>query len=416
MKHPLGLAVLLLTLGGSAQAEPLPGANVESLLAIAREGSPDYRMSRLEAEAARERILMAGALPDPMLRIELENLTRNGNQSASLNPSRVGDTKYTLIQPLPFWGKRDLKREVAEADAAQADGRTADTWSEIASRIKGLYAQYWLTGKILRLTEENIELTDRLEKITQVRYANGLAAQQDAIRAQVERSNLETQQLSLEADYRQLSAFINGMLARSEQTGLAEPEALRPLPATLDAATLTARLQRNNPQLAIEAARIGGAEKSRELVYRNRYPDFTLGASPMQVGNKIDAWSLMLEINIPLQQGTRRSQEREAERMLDAAAARKEALGHRLRSELMGTLANLDVARKTEQITRNRLLPQSQLTFSAALAGYENGKVDFATLLDAQRQILNAKQALFRVQASQQLRLADIERLLGEEL
>ena len=416
MKHPLGLALLLLMLGGSAQAEPLPGASVESLLAIAREGSADYRLSRLEAEAARERIQPAGALPDPMLRIELENITRNGNQSATLNPSRVGDTKYTLLQPLPFWGKRDLKREVAAADAAQADGRTADTWTGVASRIKSLYAQYWLTSKSLRLTTENIDLTDRLEKIAQVRYANGLAAQQDAIRAQVERSNLETEQLGMEADYRQLSASINGMLARSGQSGLAEPEALRPLPVTLDAATLTERLQRHNPQLAIEAARIGGAEKSRELAYRNRYPDFALGTSSMQVGDKIDTWGLMLEVNIPLQQGTRRSQEREAERTLDAAAARQEAIGYRLRSELSGALANLDIARKTEQVTRTRLLPQAQLTFSAALAGYENGKVDFATLLDAQRQIRNAKQTLLRVQANQQIRLAEIERLLGEDL
>jgi outer membrane protein TolC len=42
--------------------------------------------------------------------------------------------------------------------------------------------------------------------------------------------------------------------------------------------------------------------------------------------------------------------------------------------------------------------------------------VDFATLLDAQRQIRNARLALLRAQASQQQRLADIERLLGEDL
>jgi cobalt-zinc-cadmium efflux system outer membrane protein len=121
-------------------------------------------------------------------------------------------------------------------------------------------------------------------------------------------------------------------------------------------------------------------------------------------------------MNMPLQQGTRRSQERESERMLEAAAARKEALGHRLHGELSGALASLEAARMTEEITRNRLLPQAELTFKSALAGYETGKVDFATLLDAQRQIRNARLALLRAQASQQQRLADIERLLGEDL
>jgi outer membrane protein TolC len=136
----------------------------------------------------------------------------------------------------------------------------------------------------------------------------------------------------------------------------------------------------------------------------------------MQVQDRVDAWNLMFEFNIPLQQGTRRSQEREAERMLEAASARKEALGHRLTGELGAAVANLEAAVKTEQITRNRLLPQAELTFNAALAGYENGRVDFATLLDAQRQIRNARLALLRAQAGQQLRLAEIERLLGEDL
>ena len=403
-------------LTSAAHAETLPGANVESLLAIAREGSPDVRMVRLEAEAARERIEPAGALPDPFLRVELENLTRSGTQEATISPSRVGDTKYLLAQPLPFWGKRDLKREIAAAEAEQAGGRAVDAWAEVASRIKGLYAQYWLTHGALQLTRENIALSRQLEQIAQVRYAGGLAAQQDAIRAQVERSNLDNELVGMETEYRQQAASINALLARNANAPLAEPSALRPLPARLDAAKLSERLVERNPQLAIEAARIDGAGKGRDLAYRNNFPDFIVGVQPMQVGDRVDAWNLMLELNIPLQQGTRRSQEREAERMLEAAAARKEALGHRLHGELSGALASLEAARTTEEITRNRLLPQAELTFKSALAGYETGKVDFATLLDAQRQIRNARLALLRAQASQQQRLADIERLLGEDL
>lgn len=416
MKLATGVLLLALALSGAARAEALPGASVESLLTAAREGSPDLRMVRLEAEAARERIQPAGALPDPVLRIELENITRNGSQGATLNPAQVGDTKYTLMQPLPFWGKRDLKREVAGAEAAQAEGRAADTWAEVASRIKTLYAQYWLTGQSLQLTRENIELTRRLEQIAQARYAGGLAAQQDAIRAQLERSAMDTELVGMESEFHHLMVFLNAMLARPSGAALAEPASLRTIPARLDGAALNARLLAANPQLAIEAARVEGAGKSRELAYRNRYPDFTLGVAPMQVGSRVDAWSLMLEMNLPLQQGTRRSQERESERMLEAATARQEALGHRLMGDLNAALSNLDAARTTEQITRTRLLPQAELTFKSALAGYENGKVDFATLLDAQRQIRNARLALLRAQASQQMRLAEIERLLGEDL
>lgn len=41
---------------------------------------------------------------------------------------------------------------------------------------------------------------------------------------------------------------------------------------------------------------------------------------------------------------------------------------------------------------------------------------DFATLLDAQRQIRQARQNQIKAQVDAQVRLAEIERLLGEEL
>ncbi|MDA8257155.1 MAG: hypothetical protein M0Z99_16265, partial [Betaproteobacteria bacterium] len=76
------------------------GTSVESLLDYAKARNPEYAAMRLEADAARERVYPAGALPDPMLRTELQNITNFGAESGTsfnLLPSRVGSTKYTLI-------------------------------------------------------------------------------------------------------------------------------------------------------------------------------------------------------------------------------------------------------------------------------------------------------------------------------
>jgi outer membrane protein TolC len=56
------------------------------------------------------------------------------------------------------------------------------------------------------------------------------------------------------------------------------------------------------------------------------------------------------------------------------------------------------------------------LTFRSALAGYENGKVDFATLLDAQKAIRLARQGQIKMRVEQEVRLAEIERMIGEDL
>ncbi|OHC70535.1 MAG: transporter [Rhodocyclales bacterium GWA2_65_20] len=419
---PAPAFVLLLVLGAAAPAQAQEGAlgkTVESLLDYAKARNPEFAAMRLEAEAAGERVYPAGALPDPVLRTELQNVTNFGSDaSPNVLPSRVGGTKYTLMQPLPFWGKRDLRREAAAAEAEAAKGKAGVTWTEQAARIKTSFAQYFAVARLIRLTREVIDLIDRIEGITQARYAGGLVPQQDAIRVQVERTAMRNELIQMETEHHHARSRLNALLARPAQSGLAEPERQRPLPAAakLDYAALEDRLRGKNPQLFSDDAKIRAAEKNRDLTYRNRYPDFTVGVSPMQTRNRVNEWELMVELNIPLQQESRRSQEREAEKMLDAARARKESTANLLLADLAENLSAIDAARRLEQLAQTSLLPQSELTFQAALAGYETGKLDFATLLDAQRQIRKAKQDIIKTQAEQQIRLAEIERLIGEDL
>ncbi|MHB1292827.1 MAG: TolC family protein [Sulfuricella sp.] len=374
----LRAAALILALAAmpALADQGLPGASVESLLELARSQNPEFAAMRHEAEAASERIHPAGALPDPTLRTELRDITNQGTDaSPNLLPGRIGSTKYTLIQPVPFWGKRDLKREVAKAEANQAQGRAAATWAELSARIKTAYAQYYSANHAEMLTRENLGLTGNLEKITLARYANGLVPQQDAIRAQVEQTGMRSELVALETERHHAMVKLNALLQRPAMAHLAEPERLRPIPAParLDYVALEERLRARNPQLFAESARVAAAEKNRELVYKNRYPDFNLGLSPIQTGSRFNEWELMIELNIPLQQESRRSQEREAQAMLGAAESRKEATQNQLLADLAENLSALEAAHRVEALARDSLLPQAELTFKSALAGYENG-------------------------------------------
>ncbi len=419
--RPLPILILSLTIAFGApvfaQEAPL-GANVDSLINYAKTRNPEYAAMQAEAEASGERVTPAGSLPDPKFRTELRDITRFGEQNATLSPSRVGSTRYLLMQDIPWFGKRDLKREIAALEADGAKGRALGTWADVAGRIKVNFAQLYYVHRNEQLTREILDLMTRLEKIAQVRYSGGLAAQQDVIRAQVEQTNIRNELIALETEQHHLHARLNALLARPSNAPLQVPVQLRKLPApvTLDYATLEERVRTRNPQLFADESKIKAAEKSRDLTYKNRYPDFTLGVSPIQYQNAIKEWELMVELNIPLQQSSRRSQERESESMLNAARSRKEATTNQVSAELAEALSGIEAARRTENLLANSLLPQAELTFNAALAGYETGKVDFATLLDAQRQIRQARQNQLKAQVDAQMRLAEIERLLGEDL
>jgi outer membrane protein TolC len=124
----------------------------------------------------------------------------------------------------------------------------------------------------------------------------------------------------------------------------------------------------------------------------------------------------MLELTIPLQQGSRRAQEREAERRVDAAqqqvAAAEARLNGRLGEVHAAFAANVDKAR----LLRDTLLPQARANFEAAMAGYESGRVNFNTLIEAERQILRARLALLDADAEIHVRLAELELLVGAPL
>lgn len=423
------LSLLLIASAALADASRMPGSSVEGLLELARLQNPEFATLRYEAQAAEERVYPAGAFPDPVLQRELEidnfsdEVITTGHSSTAARGG--GSYKFRFVQPLPFWGKRELRREVAAAQASEARGRVDTTWNDVAARIKSAYAQYYVIARTEALTREILDILIHLERTAQARYLSGLAPQQDAILAQAEQTTTRTELVSIETERRNWRYRINALLKRPPNSPLAQPERLRPIPSPekLDYSALEQRLRAKNPQLFVDEAGITAARKSRELTYRNRWPDGALGLTIIQTTRKpfanLDQYVLpgvFLQIEIPLQQSSRRSQEREAEAKLAAAKERREATENQLQADLAQSLATLDGSMRTQNLLETSLVPQAEISFRSAQAGYETGRMSFVMLLDAQRRIRKAKVDLRKSEAETQVRLADIERLIGEDL
>jgi outer membrane protein TolC len=409
------LVACFVTVAAPAAAQP-PGATVESLLEHARAANPEFVFMQREADAAAARVAPAGNLPDPVVAVEWRDITRDGESSPNLLPARVGSMKYTVRQMFPWPGKRDLARAAAEASATQSSQAVRVMWNELAMKLKVAHARRYELARRTEIVSEIDALLGQLESISRARYAGGLAAQADAVRALSERTMLRGELIALAAQTRTADAQVNALLARAPDAPLAAPTALREPAVEPQFARLAPRLQERNADLAVDSARLAAAERSREATYRNRYPDFAIGVSPIQKGNRLADWELMFEITIPLQQGTRRAQEQEAEAMVAAAAARREATVQRALGELGTALAQLAGAREMARLTESSLLPQARVNLQSALAAYESGKVDFAALLEAERQVRQQRLALLAAQVEAQMRLAEIERLIGEDL
>ena len=407
-----GVAALLLSCTLAAQAGPAtPGDSLTALLELARAANPDLAAMRLEANAAQERTEMAGALMDPKLTLERMSAVELMPEARSVRMNRI-----QLMQDLPWPGKRDLKREVAlhATDAAAAQALAA--WTELAARIKATYAELDFVFRNEREAQRVYDLMVDLERLALARYTGGLAPQQDVIRAQVEQTAMKSELLMIARERRMLQARMNMLLGRRADEPLAAPGQPRPLPdaAGLDAAQLGARARAGNPGISASDAQVRAARSNNELTLRNRYPDFSVAVRGSELSLGKLEW--MVQINLPLQQSSRRAAERESEAMLAAALSRREANANQVDADLAENLAAFEWAQRNEVLIASTLLPQAELSLTSALAGYENGRVDFATLLEAQRQVRQARQRQLRARADAQMRLAEIERLVGEDL
>jgi outer membrane protein TolC len=139
-----------------------------------------------------------------------------------------------------------------------------------------------------------------------------------------------------------------------------------------------------------------------------------LGVAPIQMGNALEAWDLMLSVSLPLQWGRRHAEEREAQLMSNAATLRRAALGTELAGEVGGEWTQWRNASRQAQILDGTLLPQTEANYLSALGSYKLGEVDFGTLLEALRQWTTSRLELIDLQLDTQMRATRIARLTGE--
>jgi len=359
---------------------PVPGHSLESIRAWVLEHNPELRAMDFEAQAAEARILPAGALPDPMASIGLRGLDPD-------KPWRTAgadrEVDYALRQRFPLWGKRGLARTAASQDAVAAGLDRLTTARDLLAEAETAYARYWHADQAVAVLDRRIALLRQVEEIAGVRYALGRAAQQDAIRAQVEQTSLQRERIERLATKQEAAATLNAVLGRRSDAPLATPDEAPRL--AVHSASLAAALDGADahPAVRSQQARAESARTNVVLQRRNRFPDITVGVGAMQLGNGLESTELMLEVEIPFQQRVRRERERESRLLEDAALARRDATLRAVEERGASAWAQWTSARERRGLIENTLLPQADATWQSALASYQVGEVDFGTLLEA---------------------------------
>jgi outer membrane protein TolC len=407
---------LSITNVAASESVKLPGADLAELWQYLEQNSAELNAARLESNAEAERADASGALPDPSLRIEWLDI--NQANGVTLNPAQVAGVKYSVLQPIPGWGKRDVQKQTAVANANTLKAQQRMVSAELRAKLRLTFAQYFRAFQATRLNEELLAFAANASKLAQSRYERGQGGQQEWVKAQLEESVLKSDSYTLRSELHKTQARLNALLNRSTDALLATPQVLPEIPSIslLEESQLQTRLIASSPQLSRQNAMSASAQGEVDMAHKNQNPDFIVAIAPVQRGNGVSSWDAMLEFTIPLQQGSHNSHRHEANERLSASQAREQALVQNLNAELSEHKAALTASTEQLQLIRQQSLPLIEMAYKNALTAYQNGRLDYATLWQVRREVQRNKLDELEALTNQQIHIAELERLLGEIL
>jgi outer membrane protein TolC len=380
--------VLLLSAGTALPARPAPAQEaalpgpapaLEALVAEALARNPDVRAQQEALGAARARPEQAKGLPDPMFSV----LYVNDGWSPSLGEMPMTTLGFMGSQTLPWPGKRGLREKVATTDTVTPAERVERQRLAVAAGVRRAFWSLVLAEESLGVLREQQDVWREAEGVARARYAVGQGAQQDVLRAQVELTRFEQlraeQEAAIEARLAELSRLVGREVTADAVAGVRL--ALRPEPR--DLATLQAQAEATLPELRAAAAAADRGQAAVELAESDFKPDFTVQAGYMNRGGLDPMWQAGVGITLPLYRGRRHAAVAEAEAGRREAALRVEAVRAQIRYRTREREAQLRAAERMATVYADGILPQSRLSYEAAIASYQAGKFPFLAVLEA---------------------------------
>ena len=383
--------------GRSAQS-PRPFAAappVEELVATALERSPALASLRARLQAAREMVAPAGALPDLMTSVSL--------QDAGFPKWTVGSEEMSMVsvevqQNLLYPGKRDARREAAQAEVTTRDREVEQLQRELAAQVRSVYGRVYVLDREKRALDSAHQLLDLLQATSASRYSVGETEQEPVIKAQLEISRLDERLDDLAAERRTLVAGLNRLLDRAGDTPLGEVQALPPIAAPGGPWEDTA--EDNSAAIAVRQAQVQAAERRLAAARLELKPNLFAasafgirGSLPpvvtLNFGVEWPAWKK--DKQIPLVSA--------AERDVEAAKADLRDERASVESEVARLRAEWDQAERQMLRYQQAILPQTSAAMDAARIAYLNGRGDFSTLIEDFRGWLDARVGLARREA-----------------
>jgi outer membrane protein TolC len=389
-------AACLIALAAPAWAQPLLSLPEAQRIAVDR--SQQLAAQDAAAASVREMTVSAGQLPDPVLKLGVQNLPINGPDRFSLTRDFMTMRSIGVMQEFTRSDKRRLRAERLQRDGeriqAERTEATANVQRDTAlAWIERHYAEAMVALLRRQLQEAQLEVQG-----AEIAYRSGRGTQAEFFGARAAAVNLQDK---LRQTERQAQA---ATLTLARWVG---PDAAkRPLAGAVDwrqteaTGLVSEEHFRHLPHLAVLAAQVHAAETEVRLAQANKRSDWTVEAMYSQRGS---SYSNMVSIgvSIPLQIDRANRQDREVAAKVAALAEARAKFEDALRmheSEVRVLLNDWQAGKDRIEQLNAQLLPAARLRTEAALTAYQTARGPLTAVLAARREEVDARMQVLNLE------------------
>lgn len=374
---------------------------VGEALTLALRNNRDIRSQVAQIAAARADLVQAGLLPNPVLGLTLR---------FPVDPVSGGSFVGTsAVQSFTALWLRGGRIRAADARLNQTVLEVSDNALRLAAEVKATHARIAFGQRAVALSEDSVATLQRSIDSLDARIRGGEGTTLDVNRARQQRAKAEAERAvvmrELAKDRRRMLELIgfagenadwtaDAGVAAADAPGVGDASAsIDEAGAIISEAEAIALAQ--TQRLDVAAARCIAEARQAELSVeeRSRLNDFALGADFERDSSGQKSVGPVVEVGIPIFD-TNAAQIARAGSLARAALAGFEAAAQRAVRETRIAWVELDSARRLAAQHRTTVLAISEQNLILAEAALRAGQADVTVLLEAQREVIEARGGL----------------------
>lgn len=392
-------------------SDPNGTLSLRQVLALTLMHNPELKVVSLETRAAGARELQAGLWPNPEIEIETENVGGTGQ----LSGFDSAETTIQLSQLIELGDKSQKRRHLASLEKDLSGFDYQNKKLGVFSGATKAFIEVLKAQEKLQLSNELLKLSEESFETVKKRVEAGKDSPVEKTRASVVLADIKMANRQAKRDLEYASKRLTSFWGQNEpqfKEAAGDLYGIEPIPSLED---MTNQLKQN-PQYARWETEIKKSQAELDLEESKAIGDIAIGAG-LRRFNETEENAFVFGVSIPLPISNRnQGAKQEAVYNLSKSREQKKTAWLKLQNEFNQIYQEYINSYSQATSLRNEVLPAAIEMFKSATRAYQEGKVDYLNVLDAQRTLFDVKNEYIESLADYHTAKTDIERFIVKEI